>query len=187
MFIQVSTQPNTWYPLDPLQPHTSWRLSKTAAGWWDSIPFPESVTIPSQLRRTTQKTYSLLWSQPSYRAGKSGSLGHHPHEPLYSLLGHWELQWQFTSYLARWWFVKRGYKPWPAVSNSSIIWSNTSHVFPSHWFHSSDPWALRNVSNVGMSSTSSAMSSPRIQWAVLLCLTVPEIPFVSEVPFIFSH
>lgn len=99
VFIQVSTQPNTWY-MDPLYPPASWSISKTAAGCWGRIPFPRQLLrsygnmITSQFKNT-QKTYSLLWSPPSYRGKKSGSLIHHPHELFYSPLGCWEEHCQF--------------------------------------------------------------------------------------------
>lgn len=74
------------------------------------------------------------------------------------------------------------------ASTNSAIWTNISHMFSSHWFHSFDPQALRYVPSVyWMSSILSAMHSSKSQWAALLCLTVCEVPFISKAPLIFFY
>lgn len=161
----------------------SWQLSKTAGGWWGRIPFPESVTTPSQVM-STQKNF--LCYEVHHLTG-DGSQIYWFIIPMSPSTVSWVVRnYTDSSPVAWWWFLKRVYNPWPALSNSST-WSNTSSVFPSHWFNSSEPQALGSVSSVRVSSIQSAMSSSRIHWAVVLCFTVAEAPLVSEVPFIFYH
>lgn len=89
--------------------------------------------------------------------------------------------------LSRWWFVKRGYKLWVAVCNLSI-WSNASHVFPSHWFHSPElSIQCGNASNIfsnefiknslSYSALSYHLWSPTYQWGPFYISLV--IPYLS--------
>lgn len=145
-------------------------LSKTIAGWWGRSFLSRKQQNSFPVQEYSENVF-FVTSSPSYKEWKSVSLVCHTQEHLYSLLGGWELNRQFRSYLAWWWFINR---PWPAVYNSSVP-SNICNVLTWHWFHSSDTRVLKSASDVGMSPASS-VSSWGSHLAIQLCLPIPEAP-----------